>query len=274
MSLKKARISSEVVFRKGGATFAGISGKIDSSNINGEVRLRFGDLTSAFANLKIDSLNLDSYLNENENLDDNNINKTDLLNFDIINFDLQLESLLLFKNKYSGIIFKNNYKNNIFTIDQLNISDFAGGELNVNGKINYENKDSIYDISVNLDHKDFSKVHYIFDLPHILESFVIDEGSLKISSFGTLGKLKSQIQFQNINSKINYNGFVELDNYLINGFKGNLEISTNNLNDVFNISEEGETIFSSEVEKKKNILSIENITVNNLNYKVKSFRFG
>ncbi|PQM68311.1 MAG: hypothetical protein CML70_06530, partial [Rhodobacterales bacterium] len=47
--LKKARIISEVVFRKGGATFAGISGKIDSSNINGEVRLRFGDLTSAFA---------------------------------------------------------------------------------------------------------------------------------------------------------------------------------------------------------------------------------
>ncbi len=265
--LKKARISSEVVFRKGGATFAGISGKIDSSNINGEVRLRFGDLTSAFVNLKIDSLNIDSYLDKDENREDNNINKTDLLNFDIINFDLQLESLLLFKNKYSGIIFKNNYKNNIFKIDQLNILDFAGGELNVNGKINYENKDAIYDISVSLDHKDFSKVHYIFDLPIVFESFIVDEGSLKISSSGTLDKLKNQIQFQNINSKINYTGLVELENYLISGFRGNLEISTNNLKDILNISEEGETIFSSEIEKQKDVLSIENITVNNSNYK-------
>ena len=265
--LKKARISSEVVFRKGGATFAGISGKIDSSNINGEVRLRFGDLTSAFANLKIDSLNIDSYLDKDENREYNNINKTDLLNFDIINFDLQLESLLLFKNKYSGIIFKNNYQNNIFTIDQLNILDFAGGELNVNGKINYENKDAIYDISVSLDHKDFSKVHYIFDLPIVFESFIVDEGSLKISSSGTLDKLKSQIQFQNINSKINYTGLVELENYLISGFRGNLDISTNNLKDILNISEEGETIFSSEIEKQKNVLSIENIMFNNSNYK-------
>ena len=60
---------------------------------------------------------------------------------------------------------------------------------------------------------------------------------------------------------------VELDNYVINGFKGNLEISTNNLNDILDISEEGETIFSSEIEKKKNVLSIENINVNNSNYK-------
>ena len=38
-----------------------------------------------------------------------------------------------------------------------------------------------------------------------------------------------------------------------NWFKGNLEVSTNNLNDILNISEEGETIFSSEIEKKKNV---------------------
>ena len=265
--LKKASISSEVVFRKGGATFAGIKGKIDSSNINGEVRLRFGDVTSAIANLKIDSLNLDSYLDESKNSEDNNLNKIDLLNFDIINFDLQLENLLLFKNKYSGIIFKNNYKNSIFTIDQLDILDFGGGELSLTGEINYKNKDAIYDISVGLDHKDFSKVHYIFNLPKVLESFIVDEGSLKISSSGSFGKLKSQMQFQNSNSKINYSGLVELNNYIISGFKGNLEISTNNLNDILDISEEGDTIFSSEIEKKTNVLSIENIKVNNSNYK-------
>ncbi len=265
--LKKASINSEVVFRKGGATFAGIKGKIDSSNINGEVRLRFGDVTSAIANLKIDSLNLDSYLDEKKNSEDNNLNKIDLLNFDIINFDLQLENLLLFKNKYSGIIFKNNYKNSIFTIDQLDILDFVGGELNVTGEINYKNKDPIYDISVGLDHKDFSKVHHIFDLPKVLESFIVDEGSLKISSSGSFGKLKSQLQFQNSNSKINYSGMVELNNYIISGFKGNLEISTNNLNDILDISEEGDTKFSSGIEKKNNVLSIENINVNNSNYK-------
>ena len=56
-------------------------------------------------------------------------------------------------------------------LGQLDILDFAGGELKVTGEINYENKDAIYDISVGLDHKDFSKVHYIFDLPKVLEDF-------------------------------------------------------------------------------------------------------
>ena len=133
--MKKSNLNSEVVFRSGGATFAAIKGKIDSSDINGEVRLRFGEEKNAFVNIKIDKINLDSYLNLGEKNTTEDINKYDLLVFDIINFDIEIEDLLLFKNKYKNIVLKNSLSNNILTIDRLDILDFTGGLVNITGEV-------------------------------------------------------------------------------------------------------------------------------------------
>ena len=64
--LKKSEIESSVVIRKGGATFAGLKGLIDSSKIDGELRLRFDEEKTLIANLKIDKINLDAYLNNKD----------------------------------------------------------------------------------------------------------------------------------------------------------------------------------------------------------------
>ena len=54
--LLKTKLNSNVVFRDGGASFVGINGKIDSSQVAGEVRLRYENINSLYANLKIDKL--------------------------------------------------------------------------------------------------------------------------------------------------------------------------------------------------------------------------
>ena len=264
--LQKANIESEVVFRKGGATFAGLRGKIDSSNINGELRLRYGEINSLFANLKIDNLNLDSYLNKEEIAESNDLYKSNLFNFDVINFDLELKNLLFLKSKYSGIILKNSYKDNVLKIDSVNIADFAGGELNGVGNINYEKKDPVYDITINVNHKNFSKFYDFYQLPYIFKDFINSEGLLNISSKGNLNKLKSKVVFKNQNSKIDYNGIIDIDNYLINSYQGDLNISVRDLNKIIDIGVEGETKYSSNFEMKDNTYSFKNISLDSENY--------
>jgi len=264
--LQKANIDSEVVFRKGGATFAGIKGKIDSSNFNGEVRLRLGEINSLTTNLEIDNLNLDSYLIKEEINESDDLNKYNLLNFDVINFDLQLKNLLFLKSQYKGITFKNSYKNKIFTIDKLNISDLAGGELSAYGNINYENKEAIYDIEINIDHNNFSQFYDYYQLPNIFKNIIINQGAINISSKGSSNKLKSNIAFKNENSKIDYIGIIDINNFLINSYKGKLNVFVNNIDNVIDLGLEGETIFSSDFEMKDNTFSIENISINNSNF--------
>ena len=264
--LKKSNLNSEVVFRRGGATFAAIKGKIDSSNINGEVRLRFGEEKSAYANLKIDKINLDSYLNKGEKNKNENINKYDLLAFDIINFDLEIEDLLLFKNKYKNIVSKNSLKNNILTIDRLEILDFTGGLANITGEINFTKKDEEYDLSMNFNHKDFTKIHDLYKFPKIFKSLIIGDGLLKISSKGKFNNLNSNIQFENSNTKIVYNGEVNIQDHFINEYNGKLSISLNNIENIFDFVGEGETNYSSEIFKNNSELLIENISIDNSKY--------
>ncbi len=262
--LRNTSLNSEVVFRKGGATFAAIKGKIDSSNINGEIRLRFGEVKSAFANLKIDKLNLDSYINSNENNEVNNSNRYNLFSFDVLNFDIELEDLLLFKNKYNNITLKNSYKNKILNIEKLEILDFAGGDLKVSGEINYEKKDKEYYLFMDLSHNNFSQLNDFFTLPNLLKDFVIGDGSISFATEGNLNKLKSKIIFKNIDSNITYEGYFDVSNYSVNEFSGDLSIFSKNL---LGFAEEGEIIYSSEISKRNNILSIKNINIDLSNNK-------
>ncbi|MFP6779663.1 MAG: AsmA family protein [Alphaproteobacteria bacterium] len=264
--MKKTNLNSDVVFRNGGATFAAIKGKIDSSDINGEARLRYGEVKSIFANLKINKLNLDSYLNKSDKNETENINKYDLLNFDIINLDVEIEDLLLFKNKYKNIVFKNSYKNNILTIDRLDILDFTGGLVNVSGEINFTKKDEEYDLSIDFNHKDFTKVHDFYELPKIFKDLIVGDGLLKISSKGRSNNLNSKVLFENLDTKITYSGEVKVQDYFINEFSGDLNISINNIENVLDFLGEGETNYSSEISKNNSELRLENISINNSKY--------
>ena len=264
--LKKSNLNSEVVFRRGGATFAGIKGKIDSSNINGEVRLRFGEEKSAYANLKIDKINLDSYFIKGEKNKTDNINEYDLLAFDIINFDIEIENLLLFKNKYKNIISKNSLKNNTLTVDRLEILDFTGGLANITGEINFTKKDEEYDLSMNFNHKDFIKAHDFYKFPKIFKSLIVGDGLLKISSKGNFNNLNSNVQFENSNTKIVYNGEVKIQDYFINEYNGKVSISINNIENIFDFLGEGKTNYSSEIFKNNSELLLENISIDNSKY--------
>ncbi len=264
--MKKSNLNSEVVFRSGGATFAAIKGKIDSSDINGEVRLRFGEEKNAFVNIKIDKINLDSYLNLGEKNTTEDINKYDLLVFDIINFDIEIEDLLLFKNKYKNIVFKNSLSNNILTIDRLDILDFTGGLANITGEVDLSKKDEEYDLSLDFNHKDFTKVHDFYNFPKIFKSLIVGDGLLKISSKGSLNNLNSKLQFENSDTVIVYNGEVKIQDYYINEYNGNLSISLNNIENTLDFAGTGETNYSSEIFKNNSELLLENISIDNSKY--------
>ncbi|MDG2001333.1 MAG: AsmA family protein [Alphaproteobacteria bacterium] len=264
--MKKSNLKSEVVFRRGGATFAAIKGKIDSSDINGEVRLRFGEEKNAFVNIKIDKINLDSYLNQGEKNVTEDINKYDLLVFDIINFDIEIEDLLLFKNKYKNIILKNSLNNHIITIDRLDLLDFTGGLANITGEVDLTKKVEEYDLSIDFNHKDFTKVHDFYNFPKIFKSLIVGDGLLKISSKGRLNNLNSKVQFENSNTIILYNGEVKIQDYFINEYNGNLSISLNNIENTLNFAGEGETNYSSDIFKNNNELMLENISIDNSKY--------
>ena len=264
--LRKTSLSSEVVFRKGGATFAGIEGKIDSSNVSGEARLRFGEVNSAFANIKIDKINLDSYLNnKSEKKIINNLNKFNLFTFDIVNFDIELENLLFSKNKYNNIVFKNTYKNNILNIEKLEILDFAGGRLNASGQINYEKKDKEYDLLIDINHDDFSKMNDFFQLPYLIRDLVIGEGNIKIALEGNFNKSKSNVIFENSDSNMTYVGDIKVKNYSIGDFSGDVTISSKNIGDLIDLGEEVEINYASEISQKNSTLSIKNISIDSSN---------
>ncbi len=272
--LRKTKINSNVVFREGGATFAGIIGQIDLSNITGEVRLRFTELNSLFANLKIDKINLDAYLEENTAEQSisykNNFNMFAIDNF---NIDLDIGQILILKNQYNNIKFMGLYKNNILQIDKLNILDFAKGDLKLNGNINYNSKKTIYDLTIDINHKDFTEFYSFYKLPTYFRGIFVDQGKVAIIAKGEENSIFSNIKIETPQLNIVYEGDLKIENLSLLGYEGKLNLSINNLSQFFPVSSknnvEEKANYFSDILMKNNLIDIRNIIFESPRYKYK-----
>ena len=269
--LRQTKINSNVVFRKGGATFAGISGIIDSSNISGEVILRFQELNNFTANLKIDNLNVDAYLEKNteEKSSDNN-KDFEIFNFDSLNINLDISQALLLKNQYNNIKINSVYKNNTLQISDLKILDFAKGNLKLYGNIDFNNKKEIYDLSVDINHKDFSELLNFYKLPKYFYKIFKGAGNVSIITKGAKESLFSNINIETPSTIMSYEGSMVIKSLTLLNYEGQLKLKFNNLYEIFNTrsSENAEKAqYSSLISFDKNILNLENIIFESPNYK-------
>ena len=194
--LRKTKLNSNVVIRDGGASFVGINGKIDSSKVTGEVRLRYKDFNSLYANLKVDKINLDAYLEKNNQSE--NITKKYNLNifaFDEINIDVAFDKFLISRNEYNNIRLMGLYKNNVLKIDELSILNFAKGNLKLTGNIDYSSKVAIYDLAINFNHNDFEEFYSFYNLPKYFKEILIEKGKIEVVVKGELNNLFSNLKF-------------------------------------------------------------------------------
>jgi hypothetical protein len=211
--LKKTKLMSNVVLREGGASFIGINGKIDSSKVTGEVRLRYKDSNSLYANLKVDKINLDAYLEKSSLSED--ITKSNILNiltFDEINIDVNFDKLLFAKNEYNKIKFSGKSKNDVLNIHELNILNFSNGKLSLTGNIDYSTKDTSYDLAIKINHKNFEQFYNSYNLPKYLEDFFLGMGTIEILAKGKSDFLYSNMILDTDRLNILYDGDLNIKN--------------------------------------------------------------
>jgi len=272
--LRKTNLISNVVLRDGGASFVGINGKIDSSKVTGEVRLRYKDINSLFANLKVDKINLDAYL-EKSNLSKNitKANILDMLTFDEINIDVNFDKLLFAKNEYNKVTFSGISKNNILNIDELNLLDASNSNLNLTGNIDYSSKKTIYDLAIKINHKNFEQLYNSYNFPQYFEDFLIGKGTIEILAKGEPDFLYSNIILDTDRLNIIYDGDLNIKNMALVGYEGKINISINDLNKFLTIPSKNNIIeksnFFSNIFLKDNKLNINNIDFKSANYEYK-----
>tara|TARA_B100000686_G_scaffold104414_1_gene111678 strand:- start:41730 stop:45185 length:3456 start_codon:yes stop_codon:yes gene_type:complete len=269
---KKAELSSSVVFRKGGAIFAGLRGSIDSSKLNGEVRLRFLENSSLSANLKIDRINFDPYL-ESSSGNKKQFKDKDLTNYlDKIIMDVELDKALFLEKQFEKIKFSSSYENKNLNIREFEINNFKKGFLLINGNVNYSNKEPIYDLSLSYNNKNFNLLTESLNVQTYIKKLIKGDGNLESSFSGKKDSLNSKIKFNNKNLIINYEGNVNLSSWDNIVFKGFINGQISKLHDLLiNNDEKNEyqnlksAIYSAEIYKDKNSLKLERFNFNNNN---------
>ena len=272
--LKKTKLMSNVVLRDGGASFIGINGKIDSSEVTGEVRLRYEDLNSLYANLKVDKINLDAYIEKNSLSEE--ITKPNILNiltFDEINIDVNFDKLLFAKNEYNKIKFSGISKNDVLNIDELNILNFHNGKLILTGNIDYSSKDIRYDLAIKINHKNFEQFYNSYNLPIYLEDIFLGKGTIEILAKGKSDFLYTNMILDTDRLNILYDGDLNIKNMNLIGYDGKINISINDLNKFLTIPSKNNIIdksnFFSNIFLKDNKLNINNIDFKSANYEYK-----
>ena len=272
--LKKTKLMSNVVLRDGGASFIGINGKIDSSEVTGEVRLRYEDLNSLYANLKVDKINLDAYIEKNSLSEE--ITKPNILNiltFDEINIDVNFDKLLFAKNEYNKIKFSGISKNDVLNIDELNILNFHNGKLILTGNIDYSSRDVRYDLAIKINHKNFEQFYNSYNLPIYLEDIFLGKGTIEILAKGKSDFLYTNMILDTDRLNILYDGDLNIKNMNLIGYDGKINISINDLNKFLTIPSKNNLIdksnFFSNIFLKDNKLNINNIDFKSANYEYK-----
>ena len=272
--LRKTMVNSNVVFREGGATFVGINGQIDASTISGEVRLRYKDLNSLFANIKIDKINLDAYVGDNPDKESIKYkNDLNIFTFNDLNIDIDIGQLLFYKNQYNNIKFVGLYKKKILQIDKLNILDFAKGDLNFNGNINYNNKNTIYDIQIDYKNKNLEEVYSFYKLPKYLKMFLVGNTNLSAIAKGELNSIFTNIKLETPSFNIVYDGDLEIENFHVSEFDGKIDMAINNLSDLFLVSGKNDAFekanYSSDIVMKNNIFNVRSLIFESPKYQYK-----
>jgi len=267
---KKAELSSSVVFRKGGAIFAGLKGSVDSSKLNGEIRLRFLEKNSLSANLKIDQINFDPYLEISSSSKKEFQNKDLIEYLDQIIIDVELDKALFLEKQFEEIKFSTSYENKNFNIREFEANNFKNGSLLIKGNVNYSNREPIYDLSLNYINKNFSLLIESLNVQTYVKKLIKGDGNLESSFIGKKDSLNSKIKFNNKNLIMNYEGNVNLINWDNIVFKGLIKGEINKLNDL--LSDNGRNdeyqnlkfaSYSAEIYKDKNNLKLEKFNFNN-----------
>ena len=267
---KKTEISSSVVIRKGGATFAGLNAVIDSSKINGEVRLRFLDENNLSANLKIDQINIDGYLDSKSNEIEKSRDYDAIDKLDQLVLDLQIDKVIYESETIEGINFSSTYSNNDLSIRKLELANYKKGALVLNGEINNYNSKPIYDLSFNYENNDFSLITEMLKKSDIIKYIIVDKGVLEGKVTGEKNSLSSQLKFDNKNIEINYNGNINfLSSYEII-WDGSVDGKIKNINNLINIDsskniEDNHTIYdySASIFLDKNTFKLDDIDFKN-----------
>ena len=270
--LRKTKLSSNVVIRDGGASFIGINGNIDSSKVTGEVRLRYTDLNTLYASLKIDKINLDAYLENNKEAEHKSKNNSlDIVTFDEVNIDINFAKALISKSEYNNIKLLGIYKNNVLKVEKLSISNFAKGDLNLTGNIDYSSKSAIYDLAINFNHNDFEQFYNFYNLPKYFHNLFAGKGKIEATVKGNLNSLLSNLKLNTDRLNVIYGGSLNLKNFSLVGYDGKINFKINDLNKFLllsskkNIIEEANLI--SDVFMKNNELTIKNIDFESSTYK-------
>ena len=270
--LRKTKLYSNVVIRDGGASFVGIDGKIDSSKVTGEVRLRYKDFNSLYANLKVDKINLDAYLEESKHSEGfTKINNLDIFTFDQVNIDIDFDKFLINKNEYNDIKLLGKYKDNVIKIDELSMLNFAKGSMKLTGSIDYSSKATIYDLAININHKDFEQFYSFYNLPKYFQDLLTGKGKIEMVAKGELDSLLSKIKLDTGLLNIIYEGGLNIKKFSLDGYDGKINLKINNLNKFLSLNSKKDLIqeasFFSNILMKNNKLNIENIDFKSADYK-------
>ena len=223
--LKKSEIESSVVIRKGGATFAGLKGLIDSSKIDGELRLRFDEEKTLIANLKIDKINLDAYLNnKDEKKKESTLKENIIDHLDKLIVDVNLGNLLLDNRQLKNVKLSSSYENQKLTIRKFDVDKFENGNLFINGSINFLDKDPVYDLDLAYENKNIIDVLESFNLGIYIKNLFKGHTTLETKISGKKQSLSSKIFIGNEILDLSYNGSIKFNSLKDMIFDGNINI--------------------------------------------------
>jgi len=222
--LKKSEIESSVVIRKGGATFAGLKGMIDSSTIDGELRLRFDEEKTLVTNLKIDKINLDAYLN-NEGEKTESILKENIIDYlDKLTIDVNLGNLLLDNRQLKNVKLSSSYDNKKLTIRKLEVDEFENGNLFIKGNINFLDKDPVYDLNLTYESTSITDVLESFNIDKYIKNLFIGNTILKTEISGNKQFLSSAILIGNEILDLSYDGAIKFNSLKEITFDGKINV--------------------------------------------------
>ncbi len=266
----KGNIKSSVVFRKGGATFAGLSGSLDSSKFEGEVRLRFLEKNSLSANLRIDQINLDAYMgdenNKNSVLKDNSL----VDSLDEIVFDIKFDKVSFINNAFEDINFSASLIEKNLNIRKLLVNNFKDGVLNISGDINYLSKKPKYNLLFDYNNNDYNSFTKSLSTHIFAKHIIKGEGKLEGVVRGNRDSLLSQITFENKDILIDYDGKVIYSSFENIIWDGSVSGIINNPNNFFvhmdsDVEDSilGSLDYSMEIYSENSSLKLKNINFKN-----------
>jgi len=272
--LRKTNLNSNVVLRNGGASFIGISGKIDSSKVSGEVRLRYADTNTLYAKMKVDKINLSAYLEaSHESKNTTKKQSLSIFTFEEVNFDINFNKLLISKNEYNNIFLLGKYKNNLLQIDKLNVLNFAKGDFSLIGNIDYSSKAKVYDLKINFSHKDFVQFYNFYNIPQYFQNLFIGKGKIEFIAKGELDSLVSNLKLDTDRLNFLYKGDFNFKNLSFVEYEGKINLKTNNLNNFLSSNSNNDikdkANFFSDISMVNNKLNIKNISFESNTYKYK-----